>query len=115
MTVGVMLIAQIGLRPLLVLLHTPSEIIEESYSYIYIVTICVGVMFAYNLLSGLLRSIGNSFMPLAFLIISSVINIVLDVLFYYTVSDGNPRCSSGNGGSTGNFCSIMCHLCYEKM
>ena len=80
-TVGVMLIAQIGLRPLLVLLHTPSEIIEESYSYIYIVTICVGVMFAYNLLSGLLRSIGNSFMPLAFLIISSVINIVLDVLF----------------------------------
>lgn len=80
-TVGVMLIAQIGLRPLLVLLHTPSEIIEESYSYIYIVTICVGVMFAYNLLSGLLRAIGNSFMPLAFLIISSVINIVLDVLF----------------------------------
>ena len=80
-TVGVMLIAQIGLRPLLVLLHTPSEIIEESYSYIYIVTICVGVMFAYNLLSGLLRAIGNSFMPLAFLIISSAINIVLDVLF----------------------------------
>lgn len=80
-TVGVMLIVQIGLRPLLVLLHTPSEIIEESYSYIYIVTICVGVMFAYNLLSGLLRAIGNSFMPLAFLIISSVINIVLDVLF----------------------------------
>ena len=67
-TVGVMLIAQIGLRPLLVLLQTPSEIMEESYSYIYIVTICVGVMFAYNLLSG-------------FLIISSVINIVLDVLF----------------------------------
>ena len=78
-TAGVMLIAQIGLRPLLVLLHTPSEIIGESYSYI--VTICVGVMFAYNLLSGLLRAIGNSFMPLAFLIISSVINIVLDVLF----------------------------------
>lgn len=80
-TAGVMVIGQIGLRPLLVLLQTPAEIIEESYSYIYIITICVGVMFAYNLLSGLLRAIGNSFMPLAFLIISSVINIALDILF----------------------------------
>lgn len=114
-TVGVMLIAQIGLRPLLVLLHTPSEIIEESYSYIYIVTICVGVMFAYNLLSGLLRAIGNSFMPAGISDYFVRYQYCTGCSFYYTVSDGNPRCSSGNGGSTGNFCSIMCHLYYEKM
>ena len=38
-------------------------------------------MFAYNLCSGLLRAIGNSIMPLVFLIISSLINIVLDLFF----------------------------------
>ena len=38
-------------------------------------------MFAYNLLAGLLRAIGNSLMPLVFLIISSVINVILDLVF----------------------------------
>jgi Na+-driven multidrug efflux pump len=38
-------------------------------------------MFAYNLLAGFLRGIGNSFMPLVFLIISSLTNILLDLLF----------------------------------
>ena len=44
-------------------------------------TTFIGVMFAYNLLAGLLRGIGNSFMPLVFLIISSLTNILLDLLF----------------------------------
>lgn len=71
-------------------------------------------MFAYNLLSGLFRAIENSFMPLAFLIISSVINIVLDVLFITQFQMGIRGAAVGNGGSTGNFCSIMCYLYYEK-
>jgi Na+-driven multidrug efflux pump len=37
-------------------------------------------MFTYNLCSGMLRSIGNSMMPLVFLIISSVLNIILDII-----------------------------------
>ncbi len=39
------------------------------------------VMFAYNLCAGLLRAIGNSVMPLVFLLISSGLNVVLDLLF----------------------------------
>lgn len=81
LTIVIMLIAQIGLYPLLQLLDTPKEIIEESYSYISTITLFVSVMFAYNLCAGLLRAIGNSFMPLVFLIISSVINVVLDIIF----------------------------------
>lgn len=81
LTIVIMLIAQIGLYPLLQLLDTPKEIIEESYSYISTITLFVSVMFAYNLCAGLLRAIGNSFMPLVFLIISSVINVILDILF----------------------------------
>lgn len=80
-TVIVMIISGMFLYPLLELLHTPQEIIEESYSYIFVVVMCVGVMFAYNLLAGLLRAIGNSVMPLVFLVVSSVVNIGLDILF----------------------------------
>ena len=45
------------------LLKTPEEILAESYSYISVLTIFIGVMFAYNLCAGLLRAIGNSLMP----------------------------------------------------
>ena len=81
LTLVIMLISVIFLYPLLTLLHTPANIIDEAYSYISVVTIFVGVMFAYNLCAGLLRAIGNSVMPLVFLIISSIINVILDLLF----------------------------------
>lgn len=54
---------------------------KKLLKYISTITIFVGVMFAYNLLAGLLRAIGNSLMPLVFLIISSVINVILDLVF----------------------------------
>lgn len=70
-----------GLRPLLVALDTPAEILEDAFSYIIVIDLGVIVMFAYNLCAGLLRAIGNSVMPLVFLIISSVLNVVLDLWF----------------------------------
>lgn len=77
----IMIISQFFLIPLLTLLNTPSEIIQESYSYIHLITLFVFVMFAYNLCSGLMRATGNSLMPLIFLIISSLLNIFFDYLF----------------------------------
>ena len=50
-----------GLYPLLELLDTPAEILEDAYGYIIIIDLGVIVMFAYNLCAGLLRAIGNSF------------------------------------------------------
>ncbi len=81
-------IAQVCLYPLLRLLNTPAEIIDEAYSYISTVTLFVIVMFAYNLCAGLLRAVGNSFMPLMFLILSSVVNIVLDIVFITSLGMG---------------------------
>jgi len=75
------LVGAVGLRPLLVLLDTPAEILEDAYRYIIVIDYGVIVMFAYNLCAGLLRAIGNSFMPLVFLLISSGLNILLDLLF----------------------------------
>lgn len=80
-TVLLMIFSMTLLYPMLKLLNTPADIIDEAYSYIGIIGIFVGVMLAYNLLAGFLKAIGNSFMPLVFLIISTVINIVLDYVF----------------------------------
>ncbi len=80
-TIAIMIISKLFLYSLLEVLNTPENIINESYSFIDMITLFVGVMFAYNLCAGLLRAIGNSFMPLVFLIISSVINVGLDILF----------------------------------
>ena len=70
-----------GLRPLLELLDTPAEILEDAYRYIIVIDLGVLVMFFYNLCAGLLRAIGNSVMPLVFLLISSGLNVALDLWF----------------------------------
>ena len=87
-TLVVTILATIFMHPLLRLLKTPAEILEESYSYISILSIFLFVMFAYNLCSGLLRAIGNSFMPLVFLILSSVLNVILDLWFIAVLGMG---------------------------
>ena len=77
-----------GLHPLLELLDTPAEILEDAYGYIIIIDFGVIVMFAYNLCAGLLRAIGNSFMPLVFLVLSSVLNVILDLWFIAALGMG---------------------------
>lgn len=114
-TLVVTILATIFMHPLLRLLKTPAEILEESYSYISILSIFLFVMFAYNLCSGLLRAIGNSFMPLVFLIFSSLVNIVLDLLFIRTLRHGCPGCRDCNRHCTGHFrCALPDLYCYES-
>lgn len=87
-SIVITIIGAIILHPLLVLLDTPANIIEEAYSYISVITLFIIVMFAYNLCAGLMRAIGNSFMPLIFLIVSSCCNVVLDILFITSFNMG---------------------------
>ncbi|MFG6335954.1 MAG: MATE family efflux transporter [Lachnospiraceae bacterium] len=87
-TVVITLGGALILRPFLELLHTPVQIMEQAYAYISTITVFIGVMFAYNLCAGLLRAIGNSVMPLVFLILSSLLNIVLDFFFITKLSMG---------------------------
>ena len=81
-------IGMLCLHPLLELLNTPVDIIQEAYSYISVIVLFIIVMFAYNLCAGLMRAIGNSFMPLVFLIVSSVLNVILDILFITQLNMG---------------------------
>ncbi len=80
-TVFINLMSRFFLKKLMVFLGTPVEILDEAYSYIFTITQWAGVLFAYNLFAGMLRAIGNSFVPLIFLIFSSVLNIILDTVF----------------------------------
>ena len=74
-------ISVLGAKPLLKLMQTPDDIIEYSYEYIVIVFAGISATMFYNLVSSILRSLGDSKVPLLFLILASVINVGLDFLF----------------------------------
>ena len=69
--------------PMLRLLDTPSDIYNDAF--IYMRTMCIGILFVavYNLGSSMLRALGDSKTPLVFLIISCILNAVLDYIFVY--------------------------------
>jgi putative MATE family efflux protein len=68
-------------RPLLVLLHTPENILPLALPYLKIIIGGLVFTVAYNQISGILRGLGNAKAPLIFLIFSSVGNIILDYIF----------------------------------
>ena len=70
------------MKPLLILMNTPSDIFADAYAYIMIVSGGILAQMLYNLLSSILRALGNSKLPLYFLIISALLNIVLDLVFF---------------------------------
>ena len=67
-------------RDILTLMNTPKDCFEEAYRYIVVIFAGIPCTFLYNLLSGYLRSMGDSKTPLFFLILSSVLNVALDLL-----------------------------------
>ena len=69
------------LHPLMALLQTPDEIIADTESYMAIILLFSVITIAYNMLAGMMRAVGNTKAPLYFLIISVLVNIVLDFLF----------------------------------
>jgi len=63
------------------LMKTPSDVIEESITYFRIYFFGVSGVIMYNTFAGILQAMGDSRRPLIFLVISTIINIVLDLLF----------------------------------
>ncbi len=75
-------------KNILVWMNTPGDIFEYAYIYILIIFWGIPASYLYNLLSGIIRSLGDSRTPLLFLLISSVLNIVLDLLCILTFQMG---------------------------
>lgn len=67
-------------RNILTWMGTPADIFEYAYCYILIIFCGIPATYLYNLLSGIIRSMGDSKTPLLFLLFSSVLNIGLDIL-----------------------------------
>lgn len=68
-------------RPILQLMQTPDNIIDGAYSYIVIIFAGIPATYLYNLVSGVIRSMGDSRTPVVFLTLASVLNIALDLTF----------------------------------
>lgn len=67
---------------------TPSDCFNEAHDYIFVIFLGIPVTFLYNILSGIIRSVGDSKTPLYFLIISSLLNIGLDLFFIMVMNMG---------------------------
>lgn len=80
-TVVIMIIGPMITMPLLTLLGTPDSIIDWCAEYLNIYFIGIVGFFFYNMLSGVLRGLGDSFTALVFLLVSAALNVALDLLF----------------------------------
>lgn len=65
-------------RSILEWMQTPENIIDDAYTYILIIFIGIPVTYLYNLVSGIIRSMGDSKTPVVFLTLASFVNIILD-------------------------------------
>lgn len=75
-------------RQMLILMKTPDDILDTAYGYLIVVFAGLPATMLYNLVAAYLRAIGNSRVPTIFLLISSFLNIVLDVLMIIVLKMG---------------------------
>lgn len=90
LTGGITLILNIavltGIHPIIRLLQTPAEIEGLMFDYLFIIFLGIISTFIYNYYAYLLRALGNSIVPLYFLAVSVVLNIVLDLILFWYVT-----------------------------
>jgi putative MATE family efflux protein len=92
-TIFIMIVGPIITRPLLTLLDTPESILEWCVDYLNIYFFGIIGFFFYNMLSGILRGLGDSVSALGFLLLAAALNVVLDLLFVAKFGMGVPGVS----------------------
>ena len=75
-------------RQILVLMLTPEDILDGAYNYIWIIFLGIPVTYLYNIVSAIIRALGDSKTPVIFLVMSSVVNIGLDLFFIINLNMG---------------------------
>ena len=89
-TLFIMGVFHLIIDPALVLMNIPAELLSDAKAYVMIIVDGLFAMMAYNLLSGIMRSLGDSKTPLYFLIVSSIVNIALALCFILYLGWGVP-------------------------
>ncbi len=82
------IIVSILTRQILIWMQTPDNIIDGSYQYIFYIFLGIPATYLYNLLAGIIRSLGDSKTPVYFLVFSSLLNIALDLTFIVVLHTG---------------------------
>ncbi|MBE6936261.1 MAG: MATE family efflux transporter [Ruminococcaceae bacterium] len=80
-SIFIMVVGPIIARPMLTLMDTPASILDWCVDYLNILFIGGIGSILYNMLSGILRGLGDSFSALAYLLVATILNIALDLLF----------------------------------
>ena len=75
-------------RHILVWMNTPADIIDGAYAYIFVIFLGIPATYLYNMVSGIIRSLGDSRTPLVFLVMSSLLNVGLDLFFIIVLKMG---------------------------
>jgi len=109
--VFLMVVGPLLTRPLLTFLNTPPEIIDYSVTYINILLIGVLGMSYFNMLSGILRGVGDALSPLLYLAFASLLNIALNYLFIGVLGWGIMGAAIGTVIAQ----SISALLCLRKL
>lgn len=95
------------MKPVLRLMNTPEDIFDDALIYIMVISCGFICVFFYNLLSALLRAVGNSRMPLIILVVTSFLNIILDLFLIVGAGMGTGGAALATVLSQG-ISSILC-------
>lgn len=109
-----MLVTTPLIRPLLIMLNTPESILDWCTDYLIISVVGVAGMAYYNILSGIIRGLGDSVSALLYLLVATVVNIVLDVYFVASLGMGVPGVALATIIAQ-IISSILCFLRLAKM
>lgn len=110
-SIAIALITALLCASILRWIQTPDTIFRQAYLYLLVTFIGVPCTFYYNLLSSIIRALGDSKTPFCFLLISTILNIVLDLFCILTLNWGVAGAAIATLISQG----ISAALCYIYM
>lgn len=110
LSVTVAIILGVFLTPFMRIMNVPEQIFADAYKFMLVLTFSMPLIVFYNLLSSLIRALGDSKTPLYFLIFSSVINILLNFMFIAGLHLG--VVGSAFGTLVSNFIVVILCYCY---
>lgn len=106
-TAVIIVVSTVFIDPILKAMDVGEDILSEAKSYLFIVALGLVVTLLYNLEAGILRAVGDSIVPLVILIVSTALNIVLDVLLVCVLKTG----VAGAAGATVAAQAISAAVC----
>lgn len=111
MSVSIAVITSVFCADILRMMSTPESIFEGAYAYLLVTFIGVPFTFFYNLLSSVIRALGDSKTPFWFLLLATILNIILDLLFILVFGWGVMGAAIATVFSQG----VSAILCYVYM